>query len=101
MPGDVTIVSLSRPNCFAATPRIVPSTTPGFYSTGTDGMQAQTISSVRSKKLFTSSFRSKPDGSAPCPSLIRPSPIGDLRPVRALFVRVAQVLDNGVLHLLF
>ena len=54
MPGDATIVTLSRPNCCAATPRMAPSTTPGFSSTGTDGMQAHTISSVRSRNLATS-----------------------------------------------
>ena len=32
--------------------------------------------------------------------LVRPSPIGDLRPVRPLLMRVAQIFDDLVLHLL-
>ena len=44
------IVILSRPS-FAAVPRMIPSTTPGFSSTGTQEAHASTISSVRSRKL--------------------------------------------------
>jgi len=33
--------------------------------------------------------------------LIRPSPVGDLRPVRPLLMRITQIFDDLVLHLLF
>ena len=51
---EVTIVTLSRPNFAAATPKIVPNTTPGFCSARTLAAQACTISSVRSRNFGTS-----------------------------------------------
>ena len=53
MPGETISVNLFRP-WLCAVPRIRPSMTPGFSSIGTEGMQACTISSVRSKSLGTS-----------------------------------------------
>ena len=50
MAGEVMMVTLSRP-FLAAVPRMIPSTTPGFFSTGTEGPQASTISSVRSRNF--------------------------------------------------
>ena len=44
------IVTLSRP-CFAATPRIAPSITPGFSTGGALAAQERTISAVRSRKV--------------------------------------------------
>ncbi len=53
MPGDATIVSLSRP-FFASTPNTVPKITPGLLSAGTQEAQACSISSARSRNFLTS-----------------------------------------------
>ena len=47
------MVTLSRPD-FPATPRIVPRTTPGLSSTGTQAEQDTAISSARSRNLAAS-----------------------------------------------
>ena len=53
MPGEVMMVTLSRP-CFCSVPRIVPSTTPGFSSAGYICAARLTISGVRLRNFATS-----------------------------------------------
>src|SRR2546427_750516 len=54
IPGEVTIVILSRP-LFAATPRIFPRMTPGFESAAEAAPHALTISSMFLRNFATSS----------------------------------------------
>src|SRR5271157_3954689 len=54
IPGDVTIVTLSCP-AFAAVPRMMPSTAPGFSATATLAPQAFAISAALARNLFVSS----------------------------------------------
>ena len=50
--------------------------------------------------LFIVALHPRPSTLINRPSLVRPSPVGELRPVGALLMRVVQIIDDGVFHFL-
>ena len=50
--------------------------------------------------LFIVALHPRPSTLINRSSLVRPGPVGELRPVGALLMRVVQIIDDGVFHFL-